>query len=147
MARVMGTLRDNELITQFTMRLKRQLEMDITPFWNGFTIVRFTESHSSRLDGTKHSAHTTTRFQKADHTYVCTAEEHKRRENSWVLVHNSQGKKGSDESTRRPRRSHQNQRAIVRRVWRSKAKNPLHQTSMAKSESYVLKIQCRSRTS
>ena len=29
-----------------------------------------------------------------DHTYVCTEEEHKRRENSWVSVLNSQGKKG-----------------------------------------------------
>ena len=29
-----------------------------------------------------------------DHTYVCTAEEHKRRENSWVLVLNSQEKNG-----------------------------------------------------
>ena len=29
-----------------------------------------------------------------DHRYVCTAEEHKRRENSWVLVLNSQGKNG-----------------------------------------------------
>ena len=64
MARVMGTLRDIELITQFTMRLRRQFKMDITPLWNGFKILRFAESHSSRLDGAKHSAHTTTRFQK-----------------------------------------------------------------------------------
>ena len=31
---------------------------------------------------------------KEDHSYVCTAEEHERRDNSWVLVLNSQGKNG-----------------------------------------------------
>ena len=55
-----------------------------------FKIVQFTESHRSRLDGTKNSAHATTQ----DHSYVAATEERKRRENSWVLVLNSQGKHG-----------------------------------------------------
>ena len=66
----------------------------MTPYYHYFKIDQFTESHSSRLDGTKHSAHTTTKFQKKNHTYVCTAEEHKRRENSWVLVLIGQNKNG-----------------------------------------------------
>ena len=36
----------------------------MTLFENDFRIVQFKESHSSRLDGTKLSAHTTTKFQK-----------------------------------------------------------------------------------
>ena len=54
-----------------------------------------------------------------DHTYVCTAEEHKIRENSWVLALNSHGKKRSNETTRRLRPSHQNSRALSRRTKRS----------------------------
>ena len=62
-------------------------------------LVRFqtcpiSESRSSRLDGTKPSAHTMTKLSNEDHTFVCTAEEHKRRENSWVLVLNGQSKNG-----------------------------------------------------
>ena len=94
MARVMGTLRDNEFITQLTLRLKEQRKREINPSWIDFKNVRFTDSHSSRLDGTKLSAHTMTNSQmKIIHT-LCTAEEHNRRETSWVLILNSQGRNG-----------------------------------------------------
>ena len=83
-----------EFITQLTLRLKRQIKGDMTLYWNDFRIVQFAESHSSRSDATKQSAHTTTKFQKKIHTYVCSAEEHKRCQNSWVLILNSQGTNG-----------------------------------------------------
>ena len=53
----------------------------------------------------------------------------------------------SDETTRRPRRSRQNQRSFAQSIWTSQPKNTSHQTSITKSESTVLKIQWRSRTS
>ena len=53
----------------------------------------------------------------------------------------------SDETTRRLRRSRQNQRSFAQRIWTSQPKNTSHQTSITKSESTILKIQWRSRTS
>ena len=77
-----------------------QRERDINPSWTDFKPVRFTESHSSRLDGTKPSAHTD-KLSNEDHTYVCTAEEHQRREcavqepeDHKRLILNSQGQNG-----------------------------------------------------
>ena len=43
---------------------KGKWKRDMTLFGNDFRIVQFKESHSSRLDGTKLSAHTSTKFQK-----------------------------------------------------------------------------------
>ena len=110
-ARVMGTLRDNEFITQLTSRTERQIKRDMTmlersqncPIYRESQLaIGWDEEFCTRYD----------EISTEDHTFVCTAEEHRRREISWVLVLNSQGTL---------RRSHQNQRAIVRRVWRSKA--------------------------
>ena len=90
----MRTLRDNEKITQLTLRLKRQTKRDVTPYWNDLKIVRFTESHSSRLDGTNDSGTPRRHFKRRSYIHVCTAEERKKRQNSLVLVLKSQGKNG-----------------------------------------------------
>ena len=85
---------DNEPITQLTLRQKRQRKRDMTPYWHDFKIVQLTESHRSRLDGTGNSAHATTQIAEEDHSHEATAEERKIRENSWVLVLNTQGENG-----------------------------------------------------
>ena len=93
MARVVGTQRENQFVTQLTMRLKWQGKKDINPSLADFKPVPFTESHSSRLDGTKLSAHTMTISQmKIIHT--CTPQMNIKLETSWVLQLNSHGPNG-----------------------------------------------------
>ena len=104
--------------------------------------ARHGNTERQRIDHAVHNA-----AKKADHTYVCTAKGHKRREHFCVLVLNSQCNNGPMKQREDHAKAIKNQRAIVRRIWRSKAKNPHQQTSVAKSDSTVLKIQCRSRTS
>ena len=78
---------------------------------------------------------------KEDRTYVCTAEEHRTRQNSWVLILNSQGTNG-------PMKQREDYADAIRIKERyGRTKNPSQQTSTAKSKSTVLKIQWRSRTS
>ena len=71
-----------------------------------------------------------------DHTYVYTADEHKRHENSWVLQLNSQGLNGpiyADAVKIKDR--------LYRESGGANPKNTSQQTSTAKSESTILKIQ------
>ena len=90
MARIMGTLREQR-VHHAAHNAAESARKRENPSWTDFKLVRFTESHSSRLDGTKPSVHPmTTSRRKIIHT--CTSEdEHKRLENSWILQQKSQG--------------------------------------------------------
>ena len=57
----MEILRDSEIFTQLTLRLKRQRKRNMPPYWHDSKIVQLTESHSLRSAGTKPSARTATK--------------------------------------------------------------------------------------
>ena len=77
---------------------KRARKREINPSWTDFKIVQLTESQLAIGWDEAFCTHYD-EISKEDHAYECTAEEHKIRENSWVLVLDSQGKKRSDETT------------------------------------------------
>ena len=105
----------------------------MTLFENDFRIVQFKESHSSRLDGNQAFGAHYDEISEEDHTYVCTAEEHKIRKNWRVLVLNSQGTNGP----MKQREDHAEAIKIKERYGRTKT--PSQQTTTAKTKSTVLK--------
>ena len=83
MARVMGTPRDNEFITLPTLWLNMQIKSDMTLFWERFQNCPIFKESQLAIEafGANYDE-----ISKEDHAYVCTAEEQKRRQNSWVLT-------------------------------------------------------------
>ena len=65
----------------------------MTPYWHDFKIVQLTEESQIAIEWDEEFCARCNTIAKEDHSCVATAEERKRRENSWVLALNSQGKK------------------------------------------------------
>ena len=106
---------------------------DINPSWTDFKRVRFTDSHSSRLDGTKPSAHTMTNFHMKI-IRTCAPQKNKKdvkQVGCWYSIAKVETVRWDNaKTTLKP-----SKKSAWRRIWRSKAKNPSLQTSTAKSES------------
>ena len=114
----------------------------MTPCWNDFKTVQFTECHSSRLDGTKQFCAHYDEISKEDHTYVCIEKSIKdvKTVGYWYSTAKVKTVRWNNVKTS-PKPSE----------WTSDCteslENPSQQTSTAKSQSTVLKIQWRSRMS
>ena len=94
MALVMGTLRDNEFITQLTMRLKKPRKRGYKSILDRFPTCPICRESQLAIGWDETFCAHCDNISNEDHTYECIAEEHERRENSWVLVLNSQSKNG-----------------------------------------------------
>ena len=121
------------------LRLKKHRKREKHLSWNDFKHARFTESHSSRLDATKLSAHTMTNFQmKIIHT--CTPQKSiKEVKNSWVLAPNSQGTNGPIKQREDYTEATNIKERLYEKSEEARQKSPSQQTSTAWSESTVLK--------
>ena len=142
----MGTLRDNEFITQLTLRLKRRRK----GIWlHTGTFSRLSNSQRVTVRGWMGRGLLRTHRRNGKRRPFIRGYRRRTLQTSKLLGTGTQQPrwKRSAETTWRLRRSHQNQRAIVRRFCRRMDKYPSQQTSTAKSESAVLRTQWGSRTS
>ena len=90
----MGTLRDKRIYDPaHTLRFKKRNVKGFDSILERFQNCPFAEGHRSRMDGTKHSAHSTTKFQKKI-IHTCAPQKSIKDDNSWVVVLNCEGKNG-----------------------------------------------------
>ena len=117
-ARLMGTLRDTEFITQFTLRCKTQNKNGFDSMLERFQNCPIYREVTARdWMGSKHSAHTTTNFQKKI-IHTCAPQKSIKDVKTDGDWYSTAKIKRSDATTWCLRRNHQNLWAIVRRVWR-----------------------------
>ena len=134
----MGTLRDNEFTTQLTplKRPKKKKCGSTLEIFQNYPVCR--ESQLAIGWDEAFCAHYD-EFSKEDHTYVCTAEDHRIGGNSWILVLNSQSKNGPVKQREDYAEAHRIKERLYEVSGERRTKDPSQQTSTAKSDSTVLK--------